>query len=241
MSEVKYQDWQGSRWEYTRRRSNWHFDTMRPPEIGADSYTPVCRFLGDFTEAVEICKTKTHASSWATRNSYRVDNLYCANEEAADLVRAGADPDATVFERAVADDIPIFQHIVEHLGMTDNSIKFHNQRTGQMLHTHMDNFAGREERNNSFLETDMDQHPELVRRFVIMLDDWHLGQIFQIGNANWTQWRAGDCITWEWQDMPHSTANMGWWDRPMLQITGRVTDRTKALLSRANKNLEFIM
>ena len=34
--------------------------------------------------------------------------------------------------------------------------------------------------------------------------------------------------------MPHSTANMGWHNRPMLQITGYVTDRTREVLATAD-------
>ena len=76
-----------------------------------------------------------------------------------------------------------------------------------------------------------------IRRFAIMLSDYQLGQVFQLGTAHWTQWRAGDCITWEWQDVPHATCNMGWWDRPMLQVTGNVTQVTLDLLARASPDL----
>ena len=75
--------------------------------------------------------------------------------------------------------------------------------------------------------------------FTIMLADWQLGQVFQLGNANWTQWRAGDCITWEWQDIPHATCNMGWWDRPMLQITGCTTPATQQVLDNAGPDQIF--
>lgn len=160
--------------------------------------------------------------------------MYSADAEEADLVRAGADPYMKIFERAVAEDRENFHKINEHLGLTDAAIKFHNQRTGQMLTEHIDNFAGRPERGNSFKVTKLDKHPEVMRRFVIMLADWQLGQVFMLGNATWTQWRAGDCITWEWRDIPHATCNMGWHDRPMLQITGYVTDVTRDMLAQAS-------
>jgi len=234
MSDIKYEDWQGSRWKFTKSRSRWHFDTTRPPEPGKDSYTYVCAFKADFTDAINECMPRTKVSSWGTRNNFNKDiadqGLYSATAEEQDLIRVGADPHAEVFHRTAADDIELFQKISECLGMTDSMIKFHNQTTGQMLHTHIDNFAARPERENSFKVTAMDENPQIMRRFAVMLADWQLGQIFQLGNANFTGWRAGDCITWEWQDMPHSTANMGWWDRPMLQITGYVTDKTQWLL-----------
>lgn len=236
-----YENWGDSRWEYTKSRSNWHFDTNRPPQTGIDSYTHVCRFDADFSEAIAQCVPRAKTSSWGTRNNFNKDiadsGLYSATAEEQDLIRAGADPHSEVFNRTAAEDIELFQKINDWLGLKESMIKFHNQITGQMLHTHIDNFAARPERENSFKVTDIDRNPEIMRRFAIMLADWELGQIFQLGNANFTQWRAGDCITWEWRDMPHSTANMGWWDRPMLQITGYVTARTQYVLGGANKNL----
>lgn len=241
IAEIHYEDWGDSRWEFTKSRSRWHFDTKRKPRLGIDSYLPVCNFRADFSDAIGQCMPRAKISTWSTRNNFNKDiaeqGLYSASAEEQDLIRAGADPQAEVFHRTAAEDIAIFQKISHCLGMDDSMIKFHNQTTGQMLHTHIDNFAARPERENSFKVTEMDRAPDTMRRFAIMLADWQLGQIFQIGNANWSQWRAGDCITWEWQDMPHSTANMGWWDRPMLQITGKVTSKTSWLLERAEANL----
>lgn len=237
---TEYQNWGDSRWEYTKQQSAWHFDTKRPPREGLDSYTHVCRFQYDFSKEIEMCKPLTKKSSWGSRNP-SIDRIYSAEPEEQDLIRAGADPKAPVFERAAAEDVPVFKSISDWLGLTDSTIKFHNQTTGQMLHTHMDNFAGRPERENSYKVTDMDKNPNIIRRFAIMLADWELGQIFQLGNANFTQWRAGDCITWEWKDMPHSTANMGWWDRPMLQVTGYVTEQTNRVLYNASKDRTVIL
>lgn len=235
---TQYQDWNSSRWAYTKGRSAWHFDNLRAPEPGLDSYTAVCRFDADFSEAIELCTLRAVVSSWATRNKEKVaGELYSASAEEQDLIQAGADPKQEIFARTMAADVDVFQRISDWLGIEDPMITFHNQTTGQMLHTHIDNFAARKERQNSFLETDLDKNPSIMRRFVIMLSDWQLGQIFQVGNANWTQWRAGDCITWEWQDMPHSTANMGWHDRPMLQITGFTTAKTRQRLYQSDGNL----
>lgn len=233
--EKKYQDWQGSRWDFTKSRSNWHFDNLRPPVLGPDSYTKVCRFDYDFTDIIKEFTPIAKHSTWATRNLDKVaGELYSSNFEQQDLIRAGANPDMEIFCRAKAEDVAVFQRIAEYLGITDPSIKFHNQKTGQMLVEHIDNFAGRHERENSFIETEIDENPKLIRRFTVMLSDWQLGQVFQLGNASWTQWRAGDCITWEWQDIPHATCNMGWHDRPMLQITGRTTTRTDEVLAVAD-------
>lgn len=234
---AEYQDWQGSRWNYTKQQSKWHFDTKKPPEPGHDSFTYVCRFDADFTDAIRQCLPRGVESSWSTRNNYKVQGeLYSASAEEQDLINAGADPKAAIFDRSKGEDIELFQQINTYLGVENSAIKFHNQRTGQMLHLHIDNFAGREERENSFIVTEFDKKPETIRRFAIMLADWEVGQVFQLGNAAWTQWSAGDCITWEWKNIPHSTCNMGWHDRPMLQITGNVTERTEQVLAEASRD-----
>jgi len=238
---TEYENWGDSRWEFTKSRSRWHFDTKRISQPGIDSYTHICRFDADFSDEIAQCMPRTKPSSWGTRNNFNKEiaesGLYSASAEEQDLIRAGANPQQEVFNRTAAEDIEIFQKISNWIGMDESMIKFHNQTTGQMLHTHIDNFAARPERENSFKVTEMDKNPDIMRRFAVMLADWELGQVFQLGNTYFTQWRAGDCITWEWQDMPHGTANMGWWDRPMLQITGYVTQRTNDVLGGASKNL----
>lgn len=238
----EYQNWNDSRWDFMRTQSKWHFDTMRPAEPGLDSYTNVCRFVADWTDAITECKPLTRPSTWGDRNNWNPkiaeEGLYSATAEEQDLIRAGADPKMQIYERAKADEVEIFQKVSDWLGMEKSMIKFHNQRTGQILVEHIDNFAAREERENSFKVVNIDKDPEIMRRFAIMLDDWKLGQVFQLGNANFHQWRKGDCITWEWKDIPHATCNMGWWDRPMLQITGYVTDRTREVLKNASINLD---
>lgn len=229
MSE--YEDWNGSRWEFTKSKSKWHFDSTRPPELGSDSYIPVGIFEDvDFTDAIALCLPNVKASTWASRNNFNKDiaeqGLYSASAEEQDLIRAGADPKQEVFSRVAADNIPLFHEIADYLGITEPMIKFHNQTTGQMLHFHIDNFAARPERENSFKVTEIDKNPKLMRRFAIMLDDWKMGQAWMFGNNMLWGWKAGACITWDWQDMPHATVNAGWEDRPLLQITGYVTPRT---------------
>lgn len=208
--------------------------------LGKDSYTPVCRFDADFVDAIAECMPRAKASTWASRNDFNKDiaenGLYTASAEEQDLMRAGADPKAEVFYRTAAEDIPLFRQIAAHLGLTEPMIKFHDQRTGQMLHLHLDNFAARPERENSFKITEMDRNPGIMRRFAIMLADWEMGQAWMFGNALYHGWRAGDCITWEWRDMPHATVNAGWHHRPLLQITGYVTEKTTALLTEAESN-----
>jgi hypothetical protein len=76
-----------------------------------------------------------------------------------------------------------------------------------------------------------------MRRFAVMLADWQMGQAWMFGNALYHQWEAGTCITWDWRNMPHATVNAGWHPRPLLQITGYQTKRTKELVRVAESNI----
>jgi len=235
MTEIE--NWNNSRWEFTKSRSKWHFNSKKDTNLGLDSYTPVCRFDVDFTEAINLCTPRARVSTWSSRNNFDKNiassGLYSATAEENDLINAGADPKQEIFFRAPAEDVKIFRKISDWLGLEDPMIKFHNQTTGQMLHLHIDNFAARPERENSFKVTEMDTNPDIMRRFAIMLADWEMGQAWMFGNNMYWGWRAGECITWDWMDMPHATVNAGWKPRPLLQITGKQTQRTKDVLARA--------
>jgi hypothetical protein len=223
----KNNEYKGSRWQFTRDRSNWHFDPFRPPELGIDSYSPVGRFIADFAPIIEKYKKQVESITWATgvRKQYPAnDPLKNALAEQLDHKQAGFDPDQIMFDRAFGDDEPLFKKMSAIIGMENNDIRFNLQQTGHLLVTHMDYLDGFERDGNP------------GRRFAVMLEDWRWGQIFQLGNANWTQWKAGDCITWEYRDIPHSTCNMGWWPRPMLQISGTVTEKTQKFLLENNSD-----
>ena len=237
MDNKNQEHWNGSRWEFTKAQSQWHFDPLKE---GNKDYQNVCTFEGDWYDAVTQCLGRVLDSSWSSRNQLSKDDdhrTYTADAEEQDLIRAGADPKMEVFQRTKAEDFEVFQNIASYFGMEEYTIKFHNQRTGQMLNWHIDNFAGRKERGNTFTEIEADRNPELMRRFVIMLDDWKHGQVFALGNSNWHQWKRGECITWEWRDIPHATCNMGWENRPMLQVTGWTTEQTHSILNGSKETL----
>ena len=55
---------------------------------------------------------------------------------------------------------------------------------------------------------------------MIQLTDWQPGQFWSYGNYNYHQWRAGDVTTFDWANIPHSSANAGFDPRVTLQLTG---------------------
>ncbi len=223
-----------NRWRW----SQWHFDTRRTPEQNLkDSYIQVCKFNSDWTQEIQDCQPNSMPWGWADSenldisNSYQYEGFILTKQMTRDLKNVAADKSV---DRAIADSVPKFINMSKILGLKDCTIRYHNQRPGQMLHTHVDYLYGPE-------ATRIEKNPDLVRRFAIMLSDWELGQVFMLGNSCWTQWSAGDCITWNWRDIPHSTANTGFADRHMVQITGLATDETDLILQTASPDKVFTL
>lgn len=217
--------------ERLKAKSNWHFDTKRDSPPGIESYIHVCNFQ-NIEHDIERMKESTTKETWksvadfwkgATGADY---DGSAAEREIEYLKDAGADPENPMFDRLPVYNNPSYRKIVEWLGLSFEGLglKFHNQKTGNVLHTHIDNFVAAKDAGS-------------YTRFVVMLEDWKWGQVFQIANTYIPPWKAGDCFTWDVPNMPHATANIGWWDRPMLQITGKVSDLTFDRIKNASSNL----
>lgn len=58
-----------------------------------------------------------------------------------------------------------------------------------------------------------------IRKYIVYLEDWAHGQVFMLGRQACTNWQKGDIISFPWF-MPHSTANAGLVDRPLMFISG---------------------
>lgn len=58
-----------------------------------------------------------------------------------------------------------------------------------------------------------------ISRVMVMLDDWQSGQYIEIANFGFTNWTAGDWISFKLSDL-HMTANLGHSSRYIMIITG---------------------
>lgn len=226
---------ENSDWEKLRNQSKWHFDYTKTPYPGEDSYTYVGKFVSDFNTAIEYVK--------ATKKYYHDLDAYSGNlEEDIDkftftfqnLSLIGANPYIEAADCYLVEDIPMFQSISDMLGLKESIIRLDIQRPGQIIPAHIDELGSLKKRL-SRKNISINLTNQSAKRFAIMLDDWKLGHVFQLGNAVWHQWSAGDCITWDWENIPHCTCNSGYWDRPMLQITGLTTQKTFDILNIENK------
>jgi len=204
-------------WEITKQRSNYHFDNFK-----LDPDQDRVTFLGnidpfwqsELTTIKELAKPKT----WRTRgqDSDRPKEEY--DQEDHDLEQFGYGKNHIVSD--LTWDVPkIFNPLQIQFGMDNSKMRLHVQRPGQIWNLHLDK-----------LEKWNPADPSKVMRVMIALNDWEPGHFFSYGNYVHTGWLAGDVHTFDWQNLPHSTANAGHGARITLQLTGVVTDTTKDFL-----------
>ena len=112
---------------------------------------------------------------------------------------------------------------------------FHIQRPGQILMMHHDIYSA--------VIRDQDQElawkPEKLKRFVIFMEDWRPGHVWSVGNTNWSHWRAGECITWNHNDMPHATCNLSSKPRYSVHLTGYLTEKTWNFYNKGNHMMRY--
>jgi hypothetical protein len=63
-----------------------------------------------------------------------------------------------------------------------------------------------------------------LKRVLVACDNWYPGQLFNFEEHNWSNWKAGDTVDFNWKHARHATANCGYNPRPLLKITGLVRD-----------------
>jgi hypothetical protein len=97
--------------------------------------------------------------------------------------------------------------------------RIHVQMPGEVWNLHIDK-----------LQKWCPEDPSRVMRIFVQLTDWAPGQFWEYGNYHWNQWCAGDVSTFDWANIPHSTANAGHSPRVTFQLTGVKTAKTEEFL-----------
>lgn len=209
-----------SSWDYTKEKSTYHFDSRR-----VDRPRDVLEHLGRLpvTWATDIAAIveNSRPATWETRG-YKGEGVHIPSADLAaeeyDISRVGADPKMTITHMnwAIPDSL---QEITRLFALDDCMERIHVQRPGEVWNLHIDK-----------LQKWAPDNPSLVSRYFVQLTDWQPGQFWEYGNYHWNQWRAGDVSTFDWPNIPHSTANAGHHPRVTFQLTGVRTARTEEFL-----------
>ena len=210
-----------SSWDTTRLKSNYHFDPARQ-----DQPHEVFEYLGritdhDWHQDIADIVGSAEPATWATRG-YKGQGMLPPREDLAaeeyDIRRVGADPKMTITH--LNWKIPnSLKKITHQFGLEDCMERIHVQRPGEVWNLHIDK-----------LQKWCPEDPGRVMRVMIQLTDWQPGQFWEYGNYHYRQWRAGDVTTFDWANIPHSTANAGHHPRVTFQLTGVITEHTQKYL-----------
>ena len=206
-----------SNWEDAKKRSNYHFDNSI---VDTDNIKHIGRFVGNWKEEINNVIHDAKELNWSNRrlSTNRPNNDVEAEEN--DLIKAGANPKMTIY-RGLTDfsKCPTIQKMIDYFEFKTVKGKLHVQFTGEMLNMHIDKLY------------DLDEDPNNVLRIMIMLDDYVPGQFLIYGSQYFHNWKSGDIHYFDWKNIPHATANASLYPRPMLVLTGVMSDRTKELIA----------
>lgn len=207
-----------SSWDETRARSRYHFDpTQHDPMY--DTVTHCGSFVPFWQDQLRDIVDQSQSATWRTRgnpNKPRPETELVAEEY--DLERFGYGADYEISN--LSWQLPVgLQRLADLFALDDAMARIHVQLPGQVWNLHLDK-----------LEKWMPQDPTQVHRYMIQLTDWQPGHFWSYGNYTHQGWRAGEVTTFDWLNVPHSTANAGHTPRITLQVTGVATESTRDFL-----------
>ena len=209
-----------SSWDETRAKSAYHFDpVLKDPRW--DTVTGLGHITPCWTEELKEIINTARPATWANRG-YKGEGVEVPKPDLAaeeyDLQRVGADPNMIITDLSWRIP-PVLKKITELFALDDCMERIHVQQPGQVWNLHIDK-----------LQKWCPEDPDRVLRVFVQLTDWQPGQFWEYGNHHWNQWRAGDVTTFDWQNLPHSTANAGHHPRATFQLTGVITPATEKFL-----------
>ena len=209
-----------SNWELTKQRSQYHFDTERwNPKW--DRVERLGHIIPNWDQELAAAIETSQPVTWRTRGRPGDTKVRSSEEhdrEEYDLESYGMSKHYVVsnlnYELA-----PVFQQIADQFALESSMARIHVQYPGQVWNLHLDK-----------LEKWMPADPSQVVRYFVQLTDWQQGHFWSYGNYMWSRWAAGSVTTFDWQNVPHATANAGHVPRATLQITGIRTVQTEQFL-----------
>lgn len=205
-----------SSWDTTKETSTYHFDST-VVDHARDTMIYFGRVPVTWTADLPSIIENSRPATWETRGYKGQGNDIPPSDLAAeeyDIERVGADPKMTITNLNWT--IPnSLKSITQGFALDDCMERIHVQWPGQVWTRHIDK-----------LQKWCPEDPSRVMRVFVQLTDWQPGQFWEFGNYHWNHWRAGEVLGFDWQNMPHCTANAGHDPRVTFQLTGIRTDRT---------------
>lgn len=215
-----------SSWEITKERSQYHFDTTQL-DPRWDTVIPVGWIKPTWHNDLQTVIETSRPVTWRTRgrdSDPLKRGIEEYDQEDYDLEQQGYGQDHIVTNLNY--NVPaVFQRIADQFALEKTMTRVHVQHPGQTWNLHIDK-----------LEKWMPEDPSQVVRYFIQLTDWQPGHFWSFGNYQWSGWRAGDITTFDWYNVPHSTANAGHVPRVTLQLTGVKTAMTTEFLNTLKRN-----
>jgi hypothetical protein len=209
-----------SSWDETKEKSQYHFDTDKmDPRF--DTVVNLGQIQPCWESELDKIINTSFPAQWANRGYKGRYEQAPAEDLAAeeyDMERIGMDPKMTI-THLNWDLPPILQRICDLFSLDDPMNRLHVQRPGELWNLHLDK-----------LYKWCPEDPSKVMRIMIQLTDWQPGQFWEYGNYHHRGWKAGEVTTFDWENVPHSTANAGHHPRVTLQLTGVKTPATEAFL-----------
>jgi len=108
-----------------------------------------------------------------------------------------------------------FIEYYEDLGWRNVGVSYYRMSTGTVMPVHSDLYK-------RYVELfDLKGREHLIRRALVLLEDWKSGHYLEVMNRPIVNWSAGHVVEWTY-DTPHMAANIGLENRYTLQITGHL-------------------
>ena len=214
-----------SSWDETKAKSQYHFDTTKmDPRF--DTVVNLGQIQPCWEKELTEIIDNAFPAQWENRG-YKGRYDQAPPEDLAaeeyDMERIGMDPKMTI-THLNWDLPPVLQRICDLFALEDPMNRLHVQQPGELWNLHLDK-----------LFKWCPEDPSKVMRIMIQLTDWQPGQFWEYGNYHHRGWKAGEVTTFDWANVPHSTANAGHNPRVTLQLTGVRTPATEAFLELLSK------
>lgn len=221
-----------SLWQWTKDKSNYHFDKWRQESHG-EYFRVLGRLENIWENELGLIIDRSTARTWEniTYSGNQNQKPISTEKRKKDIANGGGILEQIELTNTFDDfsEFPNLTKVINYFGLEKVQARCHVQRTGQMFTMHIDPlqrlFTGDEISDPDL----MYDYKDRITRITVMLQDWEPGQFKQFGNYSFQQWKAGDYYIHDWENVPHATANASEHIRVTLQLTGLVTDSTRKI------------